>query len=149
MIVISTLSQEKNATKPIIFWGGKATIGTAFLSFIHAANDIRNRATSYRGDICHYLRCKGVKQFKKAATKFLLLLLLQLDALGNYQWKDISPGKLGIFLMGSLKKIGEMKISGMIDLFILYHICQCALVCPGAFAAILKKWRPDGPLLKC
>jgi hypothetical protein len=65
-----TLCQEKNATKPIIFWGGKATIGTVILSFIHAAC---NRATSYRGDICHYLRCKGVKQRKKAATKFLLL----------------------------------------------------------------------------
>jgi hypothetical protein len=31
--LVCTLSQEKNATKPIIFWGGKATIGTAILSF--------------------------------------------------------------------------------------------------------------------
>jgi hypothetical protein len=32
-------AKKKNATKPIIFWGGKATIGRAILSVIHAAND--------------------------------------------------------------------------------------------------------------
>jgi hypothetical protein len=40
---ISTLSQENNVTKPIKFWGGKATIGTAILSFIHAAIDTRDQ----------------------------------------------------------------------------------------------------------